>query len=141
GDAVMAVFPSVEDAIEASLEIQREFTTGEIARGNPALKVKLGLHHGPCIAVNANDLLDYFGSTVNIAARVQNASSGGDIVVTSEVLNDPGVRRVLEREVTIVETFERELKGFAQAFTLYRLWANVERGTAEGMEVAEEHMA
>jgi adenylate cyclase len=141
GDAVMAVFPSVEDAVEASIEIQREFTQGEIARGNPSLKVKLGLHRGPCIAVNANDLLDYFGSTVNIAARVQNASSGGDIVVTSEVLNDPGVQRVLEREAPIVETFERQLKGFTQAFTLYRLWANVDRGTAEGVEVVEEHMA
>ena len=45
------------------------------------------------------------------------------------------------REALIVETFERQLKGFTQAFTLYRLWANVDRGTAEGVEVAEEHMA
>jgi class 3 adenylate cyclase len=124
GDAVMAVFPSVEDAIEASLEIQREFTAGEIARGNPALKVKLGLHRGPCIAVNANDLLDYFGSTVNIAARVQAASIGGDIVVTQDVLTDPGVQQVVERAAPEIESFERELKGFSQAFTLYRLWVH-----------------
>jgi class 3 adenylate cyclase len=124
GDAVMAVFPSVEDAIAASLEIQREFTAGEIARGNPALKVKLGLHRGPCIAVNANDLLDYFGSTVNIAARVQAASVGGDIVVTHEILADPGVQRVVERAAPTIESFERELKGFSQAFTLYRLWVH-----------------
>ena len=124
GDAVMAVFPSVEDAIEASLQIQREFTAGEIARGNPALKVKLGLHRGPCIAVNANDLLDYFGSTVNIAARVQAASVGGDIVVTQDVLTDPGVQDVVERAAPGIETFERELKGFSQAFTLYRLWVH-----------------
>ena len=141
GDAVMAVFPSAEDAIEASLEIQHEFVQGEIARGNPALRVKLGLHRGPCIAVNANELLDYFGSTVNIAARVQNESEGGDIVVTDEILSDPGVRRVLEREAPAVETFRRELKGFSQAFTLYRLWLNFERGAAEGAEVVEEHTA
>jgi class 3 adenylate cyclase len=114
GDAVMAVFPSVEDAVEASLAIQREFTAGQIARGNPALQVKLGLHRGPCIAVNANELLDYFGSTVNIAARVQNASVGGDIVITHEVLSDPGVQRVLEREAPATETFERQLKGFSK---------------------------
>jgi class 3 adenylate cyclase len=148
GDAVMAVFSSVEDAVEASLEIQREFTAGEIARGNPALKVKLGLHRGPCIAVNANELLDYFGSTVNIAARVQSASIGGDIVVTHDVLSDPGVQRVLEREAPTVEAFERELKGFSQVFMLYRLWVNAERGragtergTAEGSEIAEEHIS
>jgi len=122
GDAVMAVFPSAEDAVEASLAIQREFIAGQVARGDPALHVKLGLHRGPCIAVNANDLLDYFGSTVNIAARVQNESIGGDIVVTPEVLGDPGVRKILERESPQIETFERELKGFTQAFTLSRLW-------------------
>ncbi len=122
GDAVMAVFPSAEDAIEASLAIQREFVAGQVARGDPALHVKLGLHRGPCIAVNANDLLDYFGSTVNIAARVQNESIGGDIVVTPEVLGDPGVRKILARESPQIETFERTLKGFAQAFTLSRLW-------------------
>jgi class 3 adenylate cyclase len=122
GDAVMAVFPSAEDAVEASLAIQREFIAGQLTRGDPALHVKLGLHRGPCIAVNANDLLDYFGSTVNIAARVQNESIGGDIVVTPEVLSDPGVRRTLERESPQIETFERKLKGFSQAFTLSRLW-------------------
>jgi class 3 adenylate cyclase len=114
GDAVMAVFPSAEDALEASLAIQREFTAGQIARGDPALQVKLGLHRGPCIAVNANDLLDYFGSTVNIAARVQNESVGGDIVVTPELLGDPSVQRILEREVSQIEPFERELKGFTK---------------------------
>jgi class 3 adenylate cyclase len=122
GDAVMAVFPSAEDAVEAALAIQREFVAGQVARGDPALHVKLGLHRGPCIAVNANELLDYFGSTVNIAARVQNESIGGDIVVTPEILGDPGVRNILARESPQIETFERTLKGFAQAFTLSRLW-------------------
>jgi class 3 adenylate cyclase len=140
GDAVMAVFPMVEDAMQASLEIQREFTAGEIAQGNPALKVKLGLHRGPCIAVNANGLLDYFGSTVNIAARVQNASVGGDIVVTPEVLHDPEVARILAEAAPAIETFERELKGFSQSFTLCRLWVQAERGTAEAAEVAEEQV-
>ncbi len=130
GDAVMAVFPSAEDAVEASLAIQREFIAGQLTRGDPALHVKLGLHRGPCIAVNANDLLDYFGSTVNIAARVQNESIGGDIVVTPEILVDPGVRKILERESLQIETFERTLKGFTQAFTLSRLWVAGAHGAA-----------
>lgn len=120
GDAVMAVFPSAEDAAEAALEIQREFTAGEITNGRPALRVKLGLHCGPCIAVNANDLLDYFGSTVNIAARIQNESYGGDIVFSAAVAEDPGVVRLLAREQP-VEQFERTLKGVSQRFTLFRL--------------------
>lgn len=62
------------------------------------MRVKLGLHSGPCIAVNANNLLDYFGSTVNIAARVQNESIGGDIVLTDALTGDPLVHSLLERE-------------------------------------------
>jgi class 3 adenylate cyclase len=140
GDAVMAVFPSAEDALEAGLEVQREFVEGEIARGNPPLQVKLGLHRGPCIAVNANDLLDYFGSTVNIAARVQNESVGGDIVMTNEVLRDPGVQRVLQREALTVETFRRQLKGFNRAFTLYRLLPYRHGEPAQHAGVVEEHV-
>ncbi|HMP40417.1 MAG TPA: DUF5939 domain-containing protein [Roseiflexaceae bacterium] len=122
GDAVMAVFIRSDQAIEAAIEIQRIFTEGEIARGNPALKVKLGLHRGPCIAVNANDLLDYFGSTVNVAARVQSESIGGDIVVTDELLSDPIVRQIVDTATTQLDTFERMLKGITQRYTLHRLW-------------------
>jgi adenylate cyclase len=127
GDAVMAVFRSAEDAIEAAIEIQREFSGGQIAQVNPTLRVKLGLHCGQCIAVNANDLLDYFGSTVNIAARVQSESVGGDIVVTEALLEDDAVRQILERERLLVEQFERALKGFSRTFTLARLWLPVEQ--------------
>lgn len=122
GDAVMAVFSSAEAAVAAALEIQREFTLGEMARGNPALRVKLGLHSGPCIAVNANNLLDYFGSTVNIAARVQNESIGGDIVLTDALTDDPLVHAVLEREDVELEFFECELRGLSQRFKLTRVW-------------------
>lgn len=125
GDAVMAVFRSSEDALEAAIEMQQEFIAGEIARGNPSLRVKLGLHRGPCIAVNANDLLDYFGSTVNIAARVQSESIGGDIVLTEAMLSDPGVQQVIIEYQPETETFERTLKGFNQVFTLSRLWVRV----------------
>jgi adenylate cyclase len=122
GDAVMAVFRSSEDAIEAAVQIQREFAAGAIARQNPSLIVKLGMHRGPCIAVNANDLLDYFGSTVNIAARVQSESIGGDLVLTDEVLAEPGVQAVLAREQLSNEPFERALKGFSRSFMLNRFW-------------------
>jgi adenylate cyclase len=126
GDAVMAVFTSADDGLRAALEIQEVFTAGEIARGNPALQVKLGLHRGPCIAVNANGLLDYFGSTVNIAARVQGESVGGDIVVTEELLADPEVQALLAQVAPAHERFNRDLKGISRSPTLYRLWPAAE---------------
>lgn len=130
GDAVMAVFPAAEDALEAAIAIQREFTAGEITRGNPALRVKLGLHRGPCIAVNANGLLDYFGSTVNIAARIQNESVGGDIVLSSAVADDPAVRALLAHVLPESEQFTRSLKGVSQPIALHRLWLTNELSLA-----------
>jgi class 3 adenylate cyclase len=140
GDAVMAAFPSAEDAVAASLEIQREFVEGEIARGAPPLRVKLGVHRGPCIAVNANGLLDYFGSTVNIAARVQSESLGGDIVLTADMLRDPGVRAVLQQAHPRIETLQRRLKGLSQTFTLFRVWpqGGVNGEAVKQAEAAEE---
>lgn len=122
GDAVMAVFPSAGEAGEAAVAIQREFTLGEIAQGRPSLRVKLGVHRGPCIVVNANGLLDYFGSTVNTAARIQGESLGGDIVLSSAVMEDEAVRAMVERERAQVEPFERQLKGISQLAMLHRLW-------------------
>jgi class 3 adenylate cyclase len=71
GDAVMAAFPTPDRAISAALrmrEAMRELHTG---RHGEDLLLKIGIDQGPCLAVLLNDRQDYFGQTVNIAARVQ----------------------------------------------------------------------
>ncbi|WP_227396349.1 adenylate/guanylate cyclase domain-containing protein [Jeotgalibacillus aurantiacus] len=82
GDSIMAVFLKKEDALRAAISIQtglHEFNKDS----QTSLKIKLGLFSGPVIAVNANDILDYFGRTVNISARIQQKSEGEDIVLTT----------------------------------------------------------
>jgi adenylate cyclase len=119
GDAVMAVFTDPARAIAASLEIQAGIA--ELNAAHPErepLIIKLGLHAGPCIAITANDILDYFGSTVNTAARVQGVSAGHDLVITEEVYNAPGVAEQLAQ--LRHEQFEMKLKGLSQNFRLYR---------------------
>ena len=59
--------------------------------GKRALALKAGIHIGPCIAITQNERLDYFGSTVNIAARLVGLSLGGDLVVSDAVVADPEV--------------------------------------------------
>ena len=59
------------------------------------LVLKLGVHVGPSVVVNLNDRLDYFGSTVNMAARLQGQSQGGDIVLSRAVADDPAVSPLL----------------------------------------------
>jgi class 3 adenylate cyclase len=120
GDAVMAVFRVPADAVAACLAIQERMAVRN--QGMPPeaqLLVKLGLHSGPCIAINANEVLDYFGSTVNTAARVQGASHGGDVILTAAVYDDPAVRELLSG-IPIV-TFDTTLKGLSQRFTLYQV--------------------
>ncbi len=79
GDAVMAVFPRPLNAVQAILRAQAALATAADERGRFLLKA--GIHFGPCIAVTMNDRLDYFGSTVNIASRLEKFSQGDDIVI------------------------------------------------------------
>jgi class 3 adenylate cyclase len=90
GDAVMAVFRRPAPALRAMLNAQ-SMLAGELENGRP-LHVRAGIHYGPCIAVTLNDRLDYFGSTVNLAARLESFSSGKDIIVSETVFDDPEVR-------------------------------------------------
>lgn len=114
GDAVMAVFRKADAAVRCALTIQRDAVGTE-------LTIKLGIHVGPCIAVSKTDYLDYFGSTVNIAARTQDQSLGGDVVVTSLVMRAPGVRAAIADMGAHESSFQATLRGLESMFELYRL--------------------
>jgi class 3 adenylate cyclase len=82
------------------------------------------MHTGPCIAVTLNDRLDYFGSTVNLASRLEGQSTGDDVIVSTAVYTDPEVRELLSdpRQGYSVTRFEMPLKGFDQErFELWRV--------------------
>lgn len=95
GDAVMAAFGDPAKAVSAALAIQNRVSVFNTAHGPEAIAIKLGLHQGPCIAVTLNDRLDYFGSTVNLAARLQGQSHGGDIVLSERLAADPAVAALI----------------------------------------------
>ena len=112
GDAIMAVFPRPVAAVRAMRRAQ------EAAAGRP-LALKVGIHVGPCIAVSQNGVLDYFGSTVNLAARLVSLSTGDDLVVSEEVLADPEVAALSLRAEAVNGT---PLKGFEdRALSLWRV--------------------
>lgn len=112
GDAVMAVFPSMAQAVTAALDAQ-----GALARpgvGEEALSLKAGIHFGPTIAVTLNDRLDYFGTSVNVAARLGGLSSGRDVVVSERVASDPDVRVVLEDRAAVLASTASEIRGLQE---------------------------
>ena len=119
GDAVMAAFDEPADAVRAALSVQRDVAAFNAEHETTAIVVKLGLHRGECIAVNTAGTLDYFGTTVNIAARLQGQSLGNDIVFSGDIVDDPAVAQVLagadlQQESAI-------LHGISDAVTYYRL--------------------
>ncbi len=121
GDAVMAVFRQPAAALQAMLHAQQ--LLADSGNRHP-LNLKAGLHVGPCIAVTLNERLDYFGSTVNLAARLEGQSTGQDIVISSAVYDDPEVRSFLRQPGNgiVARRFEIPLKGFdEEQFELWRI--------------------
>ena len=90
GDAVMATFPSPDRALAAALRMR-----DSVRALKKDLLIKIGIHEGPCLAVTLNDRLDYFGQTVNIAARVQGLADERAIFATKPVVEHPQVAKML----------------------------------------------
>jgi class 3 adenylate cyclase len=93
--------------------------------GTMPLQLKAGLHTGPCIAVTLNDRLDYFGSTVNLAARLEALSTGNDVIISQTVYEDDKVREMVAAKKLLADEFDMSLKGFDnERFALWRIRAS-----------------
>ncbi|MBW2731529.1 MAG: adenylate/guanylate cyclase domain-containing protein, partial [Deltaproteobacteria bacterium] len=117
GDAVMAVFRSPVDALEAALEMHQRIGTLEVRGGLP-LALRIGLHRGPCIAMEANGVVDYFGTTVNLAARVQGQAGPAEVALSPSMLEDAAVRQRVEGAAFSVSRRAVTLKGLAGEYEL-----------------------
>lgn len=122
GDAVMGVFRDSASALQAMLSAQQMLAAPP--EGIAPLTLKAGMHSGPCIAVTLNDRLDYFGSTVNMAARLEGLSTGNDVIISRAVYEGPDVRELInspEKNLQAIP-FEIVLKGFdEERFELWRV--------------------
>jgi len=120
GDAVMAIFRRPAGALKAMLAAQELLASPP--DGISPLTLKAGIHEGPCIAVTLNDRLDYFGSTVNMAARLESLSTGDDVVISHAIYDDAEVRELIRAENLQATPFEMMLKGFdEERFELWRV--------------------
>jgi class 3 adenylate cyclase len=121
GDAVMATFIRPEHAIVAGLRIRAAMDQLNAERGTDDLVVKIGIHEGPCLAVMLNERQDYFGQTVNIAARVQGLSTSQAIHITGPVIDVPAVAAILDREAITPIQKQAALRGIADKIVVYEL--------------------
>ena len=112
GDSVMAVFREPVSALKAVERIQEIFSSST-ALGD-SFKLKAGIHYGDCTVVNLNDRVDYFGTTVNIAARLVDVAKEKEIVVSEAFFKNNAVTRYLDRnrKSLFIKDSTKELKGF-----------------------------
>lgn len=93
GDAFAAAFARPTHAVRAALDTQRRL----LAEPWPpplALRVRIGLHTGEAVERDG----DYFGLSVNRAARIMAAAHGGQVLVSgaTAALLDDGAMRLID---------------------------------------------
>jgi class 3 adenylate cyclase len=116
GDAVMATFPTPDRALAAALRMR-----DSVRQIKNDLLIKIGIHEGPCLAVTLNDRLDYFGQTVNIAARVQSLADSRAIYATKPVVEHPQVAKMLQSHNLSLTEQTAALRGVADRMTVYQI--------------------
>ena len=121
GDAVMATFQTPDRALAAALRMREEMTRINAERKNEDLLLKIGIHEGPCLAVTLNNSQDYFGQTVNMAARVQGLASSRAIFVTKSVVEDEKSAKILETSGSHPMMQRAALRGIADETTVYEI--------------------
>jgi class 3 adenylate cyclase len=92
GDAVMAAFVAPLDAVRAAHAIHAAFHPG---RTTTPIRLRISLNTGPCIAVRLNANADFFGGTVNIAAKLQALAEAYQIAIAETTFRSPGVEAFL----------------------------------------------
>jgi class 3 adenylate cyclase len=116
GDATMGCFRSAVQAVAAAQAMHAAFP------GEPGISLRVSIHTGVCIAVNLNALIDYFGSTVNVAAKLQALAGAGDVVLSDATHAAPGVAAWLERAGASLEPVAVQVAGFDEPVPARR-WA------------------
>lgn len=119
GDAVMAVFSRPTDAVSAALDILTQIECYNVEHGKPGFILKIGAHCGPSIAVTLNENLDYFGQTVNVAARIQSLADAGEICISEALYSASGVSDLIRGQKIIA--FDAPLHGVEGNACVYRI--------------------
>jgi adenylate cyclase len=104
GDGVMFYFREPGAAVLAAVEMV------EVVGSHGLPPAHVGIHAGPVVFQEG----DYFGRTVNIAARIADYARPGEVLVSQEVVNGAD-----GRPVTFTEIGPVELKGLPRTLRLY----------------------
>ncbi|MGB7878374.1 MAG: adenylate/guanylate cyclase domain-containing protein [Ilumatobacteraceae bacterium] len=109
GDSFAVAFPDAQSAVNAGVALQREMmatTFDEIGQ----LRVRVGLHTGTAELRDG----DYFGSDVNLAARIMSSAHGGQILVSLPTA-------LLAGNAATLDLGKHHLKGVRDACSIHQV--------------------
>ncbi|MBI5879293.1 MAG: adenylate/guanylate cyclase domain-containing protein [Chloroflexi bacterium] len=116
GDGVVAAFGSAMNAVQAALTAQRALRAQEpSADGAPRIRVRMGLHSGEAQARDG----DYFGGTLNRAARLMAIGHGGQVLLSGATM--ALVRERLPDGASLLDLGEQRLKDLTQPEHVYQV--------------------
>jgi class 3 adenylate cyclase len=101
GDAAMAAFGDPLDAVKCAKAIHDRFSPN---CSDSVAVLRISLNTGPCIAVRLNANIDYFGGTVNVAAKLQSLAEAWQITMAQSTYDAPGVAAWLTDAGATVES-------------------------------------
>ena len=104
GDGVMFYFPDPGEGVLAALDMVEGVATHALP---PA---RVGIHAGPVVFQEG----DYFGRTVNVAARIAEYARPGEVLVTQDVVDAAN-----GTSITFTEIGPVELKGVSGTLRLH----------------------
>ncbi len=126
GDAFLAVFERPEEAVKASVLVQKGLETlnkQRVQENLVPIYFRMGIHTGPIIRGNVGGSMRYdntlIGSTVNLAARLETNSREGDILISEDTLRKAGLQ--------VPEQYKRniKLKGSDSHGTFYQVYEHL----------------
>jgi class 3 adenylate cyclase len=117
----MATFPTPDRALAAALRMREAMESLNDKHRSEDLLLKIGIHEGPCLAVTLNDRQDYFGQTVNIAARVQALAVSRSILATGSVVDHPQACTLLQTGGIKPTARQVPLRGIANEVSVYEI--------------------
>jgi class 3 adenylate cyclase len=113
GDAIMVIFKEPVDAVKTSFELKQAvadlLVKNKIKNDNYGLKV--GISSGTALIVKMNDVMDLFGTTINIAARIVNFADNNSVSTTPSITDNPEVKEFLATENIGMKPVQEKLKG------------------------------
>jgi len=129
GDGLIAEFPSVVEAVQCAVEVQRELAARDQLSGDP-MAFRIGLHLGDVML----DHGDLFGEGVNLAARLQAMAQPGGILISQAVYDQVRTKLAIGYELL----GERQPRNLVDKVTIYRVVLDGPPALATGSSGASE---